>query len=598
MRLNLRVFLTVAFTLTATVPVIYLALWLERTAMKSEVDSVRDRHLVLAKNMTAALERYAVDIESTLAYLTDLAAASPGRLPEAAQELARKFDIRCLMIAAPAGDALERRFLIDPDRKGPRGASTPQATLLQVARAATADIGFSPVTAGSDGNPAIFVSRALGDGKVVIAELSTDYIRKLQQAITFGAQGHAAVVDHTGRVLAHPNGDWVWNMRDISAVLPVRRMVDGGTGVTAFHSPAVGKNMISGYTVVTGPGWGVMVPQPIDELEARAADLRNVALVVGLAGMVSALVLGWWISGMLSSRLNQIIVATRHMRDGRREGRVGPQPRWAPTEFHEVADAFDVMANEINDDRRVMAAALQDAKKADLAKSDFLANMSHELRTPLNAILGFSSMISKSMIDSGKMVEYARDIYASGTHLLSIINDILDISTIQTGRISLREVETPVSDLIAESVRIVRQQAEDSRVTLEVRVPQNLPPLMVDPVKQRQVLVNLLSNALKFTPAGGRVSVGVTREPDDAIQIVIQDTGIGMSAEEIDTAMKPFGQVETGLTRRQEGTGLGLPLARSFVEMQGGRFTLTSIPGEGTTILILFPASKVQYAAA
>ncbi len=313
--------------------------------------------------------------------------------------------------------------------------------------------------------------------------------------------------------------------------------------------------------------------------------------------MISAVLLGWLVSSALSARLRGVVRATRKVRDGDLGARVGAQPRWTPGEIRELSEAFDRMAEQLQSDKAMMATALKDARKADHAKSEFLAHMSHELRTPLNAILGFSAMIGNSMGSTEKMAEYGQDIHQSGSHLLSVINDILNISTIEAGRLVFSDRPTRLSELFNEAFDLVRQQAEAADVTIETDISDDLPMLTIDRVKQRQVLVNLLSNALKFTPPGGHVAVSAHWDGENGVLVSVCDTGIGMTAAEIVVALTSFGQVERGMARSQEGTGLGLPLAKSFVELQGGTFEVLSTPGEGTEILIRFPASKLQYAA-
>lgn len=595
MKLNLRVFLTVAFTLTATVPVIYLALWVERTAFETELEAVREKHLLLAKNITAALERYAADTRSTFNYLVSLGQTIGGPYPEDVRILARKFSIECLAFVTFSASGRTVQALLTPLDEG---AAFPDAMFGLLGSAEENVTSFSPVMPDGTGEPKLFIYRRIDESRVAIAAIATTYFSRLQRAITFGRKGHAAIVDQAGRIIAHPNAQWEKEMRDISALDPVANMVAGRTGVTQFFSPAIERDMISGYTVVDGTGWGVMVPQPIDELEERAAGIFGFAIAIGLAGMASALLLGWLISGFLSQRLLGVVAATRKLRDGDTAARVGPQPRWVPGEINELSVAFDRMADRIESDREIMARALQDARQADLAKSEFLAHMSHELRTPLNAILGFSAMIRESMGSPQKMVEYGQDIYQSGAHLLAVINDILNISTIEAGRMAFQNQPTRLQELANAAVRLLGHQAETAGVNIDLQIDPDLPPLMVDPVKQRQVLVNLVSNALKFTPAGGTVTVAAARDEIGGVAISIRDTGIGMTEAEIGTALTPFGQVRSGRVLSKEGTGLGLPLSKSFVELQGGTFQVRSVPGEGTEIVIRFPAAKLQYDSA
>ena len=234
------------------------------------------------------------------------------------------------------------------------------------------------------------------------------------------------------------------------------------------------------------------------------------------------------------------------------------------------------------------------AEAASRAKSEFLACMSHELRTPLNAVIGFSDMIATgAQQDPARVRGYAADIRASGLHLLRIITDILEMSRIEGGALELREESVDVAAVIAGSLRQVEPQAAQAGVTLRSATTGPLPRLRADEKRLMQVLLNLLSNGVKFTESGGTVSVEVDTTAEGGLAIVIADTGIGMTPAELAIAMEPFRQVDSRLSRRYDGAGLGLPLAKAFVELQGGNLTLASAPGKGTSARIFFPRSRL-----
>lgn len=254
---------------------------------------------------------------------------------------------------------------------------------------------------------------------------------------------------------------------------------------------------------------------------------------------------------------------------------------------------------DITDRKRVEEELLKSkdaAEFANQAKSQFLANMSHELRTPLNAILGFSEVLREQMlgpVGQPKYIEYARDIHSSGSHLLDLINDILDLSKLEAGKFELRETNVSLADIAQQCVALVRQRAQKSGITLDVDVSDDLPAFRGDERGVRQVLLNLLSNAVKFTLAGGRVVVTASWNEEKGFAISVSDTGIGMSQEEVEIALTPFGQVDSHLARQHQGTGLGLPLAQSLVRLHGGDIVVSSIQGEGTTVLVRFPKHRM-----
>lgn len=237
------------------------------------------------------------------------------------------------------------------------------------------------------------------------------------------------------------------------------------------------------------------------------------------------------------------------------------------------------------------------AEQGSRAKSTFLANMSHELRTPLNAIIGFSEVIRDAMLEpvGERYRDYARDIHASGQHLLRVINDILDLAKIESGRVELDEEEVDIAVLVATCLPIVEQRVKATRIDLRTLVPSGL-LVWADELRLKQVILNLLSNAAKFTPPGGTVTVSAVHAVDGSIMITVTDTGIGMRPEDISVAMEAFQQVDGGLSRRDEGTGLGLPLARQLAELHGGGLTIESQIRKGTTVRVRLPAERVIHA--
>jgi signal transduction histidine kinase len=226
-------------------------------------------------------------------------------------------------------------------------------------------------------------------------------------------------------------------------------------------------------------------------------------------------------------------------------------------------------------------------------KSEFLANMSHELRTPLNAIIGFSEVLLERLFGelNEKQDDYLKDIHSSGRHLLSLINDILDLSKVEAGRMELDLAAFDLPSAISNAMTLIRERAQRHAITLALDTDPQLGEAVADERKFKQILLNLLTNAVKFTPDGGRVEVSARRDAD-SIVVAVHDTGIGIAAEDQAAVFEEFRQVGRHYTNKQEGTGLGLALTRKFVELHGGRIWLESEPGKGSTFTFTIPLKR------
>ena len=243
--------------------------------------------------------------------------------------------------------------------------------------------------------------------------------------------------------------------------------------------------------------------------------------------------------------------------------------------------------------------AQMDAEMANRAKSQFLANVSHELRTPLNAIIGFSEVMKDELMGPlGAKIykEYSGDIHESGRHLLAIINDILDLSRVESGQATLNEGEIEVPQMIEACLTLIRGKANDGALTVSTEMASRLPAIYGDERLLKQALLNLLSNAVKFTPRGGAVKVKAALTAD-GLEISVIDSGIGMTAAELEQVARPFVQLENWLVRKYEGTGLGLSIVKAFCELHNGSLRISSEAGRGTTTTIHLPAARILPAA-
>ena len=314
-------------------------------------------------------------------------------------------------------------------------------------------------------------------------------------------------------------------------------------------------------------------PDPLIPVPDQAMPPEWLAVGVALTTLV---ILG---IGLASSIVDQRLAAASMREAGRLRATVG--------QLEETQRRLEATTKDLT-------VALEAAASGDRAKSQFLATMSHELRTPLNAIIGFAEFIGTDLCGplTDKQRAYIGDIHHAGTHLLELVNDVLDLSRVDARHLVLDEDVVDLGESVDGAIEMVRLRAEEAGIALRGSVAGDLPLVRADPRRLRQVLLNLLSNALKFTPKGGAVTLTAERRGAD-ITIAVADTGIGMAPEHISIALAPFGQVDNRFARRYEGTGLGLPLVKRVVELHGGRLAIDSALGRGTTVSVLLPAGRI-----
>ena len=256
---------------------------------------------------------------------------------------------------------------------------------------------------------------------------------------------------------------------------------------------------------------------------------------------------------------------------------------------------WDIFSLRIRNDQLTaeLIEARDAAEAANEAKSVIMANMSHELRTPLNAIIGFAEMLEKEVLGplgSPRYIDYARDVHMSGIHLLSLINTILDLAKTRAAGLELHQSVFDIRDLVEECVSVMQLQADKGRLVITLNLPADALFARADDTRLRQVLYNLLSNAIKFTDPGGSITLTARAAPPGRVEIWVIDTGIGMDREEIQTALQPFMQVKQANGRMTAGTGLGLPFAKTIVELHGGQFDIVSARGKGTSVKVVLPS--------
>jgi len=260
----------------------------------------------------------------------------------------------------------------------------------------------------------------------------------------------------------------------------------------------------------------------------------------------------------------------------------------------QYADLRHEIGNRLSAQQRLQR-ALEEAEHANKSKSDFLAHMSHELRTPLNSILGFSETMDQEVfgkLGDKKYVEYAKDIHRSGSHLLQLINEVLDVSKVEAGAMEMNESNVDLNDTMKECAALMKDEAKKVGIKLNLSVPKYLPEFRGDDLRLKQIFLNLLSNAIKFTPTGGEITLEAGLEESGSLKIAVADTGIGIEAEDLQRILLPFEQVEDHMNRKTPGTGLGLALTKALTELHGGKLSLESEFGVGTKVTLRFPPER------
>jgi signal transduction histidine kinase/CheY-like chemotaxis protein len=586
--------LFVAFTLVAGVPIAVLAIWEGQTAFQNELDSVRERHLLVARNLTSTMSRYVKDLKSTFPLAFDTGSMTQ---PTAGLgDLLASLDVIHICILNPDG-SINSVFpgLTDDIQNRP----PPDADLFKVLRALADDMPDEPVLSklyhDTAGRPVFYLVKALPGGKLGLGIVSTRYLVSLQQAIAFGDRGHAVITDGNGQVIAHPLKDWVAASKDISGVPVVAAMMRGETGVGQFYSPAFNGMMIAGYAVVPETGWGVMVPQPISELRRRANVVNELAVVIALAAFASAALISYLTALWLTSPVRQIAATAEAVMMGNEEVSVPAFGSLAPSEIRSLGLAFNTMLADLRRKASETLQALHQAETSNRAKTQFLANMSHELRTPLNGVVGMLELLRLSGASTTQQ-NYIDQASRSAQSLLRMVSDVLDLSEMEVGKIGLKPTTFRIDALIALLREQYAEQAAAKHLNVAIAVPGSLHiPLIGDAKRISQMLGNLLGNAIKFTESGGiALRVSATDETPGTIQLRFEvgDTGIGIPAEMQQRIFEAFTQGDGSMTRRYGGSGLGLAIVKELSERMNGAFGVQSMIGVGSTFWLSLPFEK------
>jgi two-component system NtrC family sensor kinase len=562
-----------------------------------------------AEAASAKISQFVKEIESQLGWTTQLP-WSAGSIEQ------RRFDALRLLRQVPAITELaqldasgKERLRVSRLAMDVVASGTDFSKDAKFTEAASRKVYYGPVYFRRESEPymTLAIAGTRRDAGVSVAEVNLKLIWDVVSQIKVGERGHAYVVDAQGRLIAHPDISLVLRNTDVSRLAQVNaaRGTTGGEGGASERvqesEDIGGRKVLTAYAPVAPLGWLVFVELPAAEAYAPLyAALERLALVL-LAALGFAVLAGMFLAGRMVGPIQALRAGAERIGGGDLSQQIRIK---TGDELEALADQFNVMAGRLKESYAGLEQKVEErtreveekSRQLELAsqhKSQFLSSMSHELRTPLNAIIGLTEMMVTNAARFGteKAAEPLRRVHRAGSHLLGLINQVLDLSKIEAGKLELSPDWVNLTPLINEVVDTARHLAEQNNNRLVVKGQENLGSLTVDPMRLRQILLNLLSNACKFTKQG-EVTLLARRLANEGnwIEFAVSDTGIGMTPEQQAKLFEEFTQADSSTARQYGGTGLGLAITRKLARMMGGDVTLTSEAGKGSTFTVRLPA--------
>jgi signal transduction histidine kinase len=566
------------------------------------VFSYREERLILgqlqqekARGAAAQIGQFVKEIERQMAWLTLPQTSSfAGTVQDRRLELSRLLRqvpaIAGASLVDPNGHELAYVARLGLDSGGTGKDWTTDSAFVAARQGQTY---FSPVNFRKETEPYVTIAVAGPPReRTVVADVNLKFMWDVVSKLDVGAAGNAYVVDGNGRLIAHPDISLVLQQVDLARLSQVRAARASQAPEAAgavIADDRVGRPVLTSFAPIPAVGWFVFVEQPVAEAFAPLyATLWRTGLLL-LGGLALSLVASILLARHVVGPIRVLEKGAAEIGAGRLDHRIAVT---TGDELEKLAGDFNRMAGQLHESYAGLEAKVHERTRelavANQHKSEFLAAMSHELRTPLNAIIGFSDVLKRQMFGdlNPKQAKYVEVINTSGKHLLSLINDILDLSKVEAGKMDLDLAPFSVPAAVENALALVRGRADGKSVAVAVDLDPQLGTAVADERKFKQILLNLLSNAVKFTPEGGSIDVAGTRLPG-AIEVSVSDSGVGIAPENQARIFEEFTQLNGA--QRREGTGLGLALAKKLIERHGGAIRVESVLGHGAKFSFTLP---------
>jgi signal transduction histidine kinase len=570
--------------------------WPHSQLLEQEITAARERNQLVARTLAWSVERYHQDLLGAFNEAADGLIATDPKLPD--RLAPRSLKMRHIVVA----DRQTGAIVTGVEGTQPAPARPVDPDLLARLRAAAADGAQSTVGIFDDTNvaPLLHLVRASG-ANLIIATVDAGDLAGLVGAIQFGVDGQAMVVDQRGHPLALPGRPWQRKSLDQGDGDIAKRMLAGEAGVGELLPPAFEAGMIAGFAPVRGAGWGVIVLQPIAELRAAADHITRSVLAIFAAGLLIAALIAIRAGAIITAPLHRLNAGARRMAAGDLDARVENEGRGTPRELATLTQSFNDMAEKLSKLHQRSTDLRERAEKANDSKTEFVRTVTHELRSPVNAILGFSDLLtgrSAARISPELRDSYLRDINTGARHLLSLVNDLLDLSKMESGQYELVEQDFWIDEITQRATRYLETQARERHIDITVSFDGEPPMIRGDERALFQALLNLVGNAVRYGHRGGSVTISTRIASCGALEIVVADDGPGIDADDLGRVMLPFQRVHSIGNLAVTGTGLGLPIVKRLVELHGGTFELSSTVGRGTRACIVLPPERIRPAEA